>query len=368
MLTTFLIKQHQQAGAKLVDFHGWQMPLHYGSQLKEHHAVRQDAGVFDVSHMAIIEVSGNQAFDYLSFLLANNVAKLTNPGKALYTCMINPEGGIIDDLIVYKIHENFYKLVVNSGTREKDWQWLQAQKNDFSVNLTLREDLGILAIQGPQAIAKLLSLLQPEEQSLLQQLAPFQGCFIGDFFYSRTGYTGEDGVEIQIPAEKIVSFWERLLSVGITPCGLGARDTLRLEAGLNLYGTDMDENTSPLESNLSWTVDLTTDRDFIGRKALERQQSHAHQQLIGVVMEEAGVLRRHQEIILPNQTVGEITSGTFSPTLGHSIALARIPGDIDTTCGKVTIRQKSFSVHFVKPPFVRKGKKVYQWLDNKAPC
>jgi aminomethyltransferase len=361
--TTPLIIQHQLAGAKLVDFEGWQMPLHYGSQLQEHNFVRQDAGMFDVSHMAIVDVIGNQAQDYLRYLLANDVLKLKLPGSALYSCMLNADGGIIDDLIAYKLTDDHYRLVLNAGTRHKDWLWLEEHAKSFDVELEKRDDLAMIAVQGPNAIQKILPLFTHDEQVILQELRPFQGVLLCDVFYSRTGYTGEDGFEIQIPDHKINTFWQNFLSVGIKPCGLGARDTLRLEAGLNLYGIDMDEKTTPLESNLAWTVAFEpSDRKFIGRETLESLRQKGHRQLVGLVLESAGVLRNHQKILLPEDGEGEVTSGTFSPTLGYAIALARIPSDLKVHTCEVEIRQKKVPVKLVKPPFVRKGKKVYQSL------
>lgn len=358
--TTPLIKQHQLANAKLVDFSGWQMPLHYGSQVQEHHQVRQDAGMFDVSHMAVVEVKGKEADQFLRYLFANDVAKLSD-GKALYTCMLNHEGGILDDLIVYKITANDYRLVLNAGTRDKDWDWLVKQQQQFDVAVTKRDDIGIIAVQGPNAISKILPLFDENDQTLLNELGVFQSLFINDVFFSRTGYTGEDGFEIQIPANQIPIYWEEFLTVGIKPCGLGARDTLRLEAGLNLYGVDMDESTSPLESNLSWTVAFAPeDRNFIGRGVLERQRTEGHKKLVGLILETAGVLRNHQPVIVPDNGRGEITSGTFSPTLGHAIALARVPSDFKVNQCEVEIRQKKVVVKVVQPPFVRKGKKVYK--------
>lgn len=363
--TTPLIHQHQLAGAKLVDFSGWQMPLHYGSQIQEHHLVRQDAGMFDVSHMAIVDAEGPDAQIYLQHLLANDVGKLNQDGKALYTCMLNPKGGIIDDLIVYKMSHNFYRLVLNAGTREKDWQWLQAQQKKYKLQLTQRDDLAMIALQGPQAIAKIMPLFEPTEQKLLTQLRPFQGITIDRVFYSRTGYTGEDGFEIQIPVNRVNEFWQNLLSVGVKPCGLGARDTLRLEAGLNLYGVDMDETTTPLESGLAWTVAFEpAQRDFIGRKMLETQKNKIQKKMVGLVLESSGVLRNHQRVLIDDNGEGMITSGSFSPTLGHAIALARIPSDNHSDVCCVEIRQKKVPVRIVHPPFVRKGKKVYKELKD----
>lgn len=358
--TTPLITQHQLAGAKLVDFSGWQMPLHYGSQIAEHHAVREDAGMFDVSHMAIVDVGGGDALNYLRYVLANDTAKLDSVGKALYTCMLNPKGGIIDDLIVYKLANTLYRLVLNAGTRDKDWEWLVKQQKKFKISLQPRDDLAIIAVQGPQAINKIMPLFDVEHQESLKQLKAFSGIMIDTIFISRTGYTGEDGFEIQIPVNRVQHFWHDLLSVGIKPCGLGARDTLRLEAGLNLYGADMDETTTPLESNLAWTVALSpTDRNFIGRKSLESQKE-VKKRMVGLILESSGVLRNHQRVLVPDDGEGEITSGSFSPTLGMAIALARVPADLSQRTCEVEIRQKKVIVQVVHPPFVRKGKKVYK--------
>jgi aminomethyltransferase len=364
--TTPLLIQHQAAGAKLVDFSGWQMPLHYGSQIQEHHAVRHDAGIFDVSHMAIIDVTGQQAVDFLRYLLANDVAKLNTDGKALYTCMLNPQGGIIDDLIVSKLADNNYRLVLNAGTREKDWAWLQKQHEAFDVHLNQRTDLAMIAIQGPNAITKLLPLFDQEQQTTLKNLPTFHGIMIDNLFFSRTGYTGEDGFEVHIPANHVNEFWQNLLSIGFKPCGLGARDTLRLEAGLNLYGTDMDESTTPLESNLAWTVAFNpVERDFIGRANLEAQRKSGHKQMVGIILESPGVLRSHQNVLVLDNGEGQITSGTFSPTLGHAIALARLPASAHSSICEVEMRHKRVPAIIVKPPFVRHGQRVYQRINER---
>lgn len=356
---TPLYSQHQLAGAKLVDFHGWQMPLHYGSQLQEHNQVRQDAGLFDVSHMTLLDVMGSHASDYLRYLLTNDIAKLKQTGSALYSCMLNLNGGVMDDLIAYKLDSNHYRLVFNASTREKVWAWLQTYKATFDVQIQSRADLAMLAIQGPQAIAKMAALMPADQHRCLEQLRPFCGTMIEQSFYSRTGYTGEDGLEIQMPVEQVADFWQKLIAVGIKPCGLGARDTLRLEAGLALYGADMDEMTTPLEANLAWTVAFDPlDRQFVGRSALEMQKKEGHAYLTGIILSSGhGVLRSHQKIITP-EGVGELTSGTFSPTLGYGIGLARFPKRVQATVGEVEIRQKRYPVHLVRPPFVRHGKKV----------
>lgn len=354
---TPLYDSHLQANAKIVDFAGWDMPLHYGSQLQEHHHVRQDAGVFDVSHMTIVDFKGPDVAPYLRGLLANNIDRLV-PGKALYTCMLNAEGGVIDDLIVYKMTDDFYRLVVNSGTHDKDIAWLAKQAKQFK-NLAMQErtDLAMVAVQGPKVFEK-ISHLFPKE--LLTQLKPFHAVTHNSYFIARTGYTGEDGLEIILPAEDAPQFWQNILKSTVQPCGLGARDTLRLEAGLNLYGSDMDESVTPLESNLTWTVALDPkERNFIGRAALETQMKEGvKQRLVGLVLETQGVLRNHQKVIVEGIGEGEITSGSFSPTLNKGIALARVPAETGEHC-IVEIRGKHVPVRVIKLPFVRQGKKTF---------
>lgn len=350
---------HVQAHAKIVDFAGWEMPLHYGSQLQEHHQVRQHAGMFDVSHMGVVDLTGNDATTYLRRLIANNIDKLID-GKALYTCMLNEQGGVIDDLIVYKINNNTYRIVINAGTREKDLNWMQKQASSFSIQLNERTDLAMLAIQGPEVKDKITSIFTPEQVRSLTELKPFTFVMFDNYFIARTGYTGEAGYEIIFPATDSQQLWQTCLKAGIIPCGLGARDTLRLEAGLNLYGADMDENVTPLESNLAWTVMMEPDdRDFIGRHALEQQvQAGIKHCLVGLVLDGPGVIRNHQKVILEKDGHGEITSGGYSPTLEKSIALARVPTEIGSRC-YVEIRNKHIPANVIKPPFVRNGKKVF---------
>jgi aminomethyltransferase len=356
---TPLYDSHLKSNAKIVDFAGWDMPLHYGSQIQEHHYVRQGAGVFDVSHMTIVDLQGPQTAAFLRYLIANNIDRLID-GKALYTCMLNEQGGIIDDLIVYRVSDNFFRLIVNSGTREKDLAWIQKQAAKFQVELTERDDLAMVAIQGPQVKEKISQIFPAELAKKIAELKPFFAVSSGDYFVARTGYTGEDGFEVILPAAKAPEFWQHLLTADIQPCGLGARDTLRLEAGLNLYGSDMDESVTPLESNLTWTVALEPEeRDFIGRAALEKQlESGIKQRLVGLVLETQGVLRNHQKVVVDCLGEGEITSGSFSPTLNKGIALARVPAKTGAHCA-VEIRGKSVPVIVVKPPFVRQGKKTF---------
>jgi aminomethyltransferase len=356
---TPLYAKHQQAGAKIVDFAGWDMPLHYGSQMEEHHQVRQDAGVFDVSHMTIIDISGERTQDFLRYLLANDIAKLKTPGKALYSCMLNEQGGVIDDLIVYRLGEQRYRLVVNASTREKDLAWVQKQSRPFNVQLQLRTDLAILAIQGPNAIAKTAHVFPQDAYTHIAALHAFEVFGYDEYCIARTGYTGEDGVEAMIPVNAVEAFWDKLLAAGVKPCGLGARDTLRLEAGLNLYGTDMDEATTPLESNLSWTIAWEPkERDFIGRAALEIDKAKQNRRLVGLVLEQKGVLRNHQKVVIPEIGEGEITSGSFSPTLQQAIALARVPHQVGGHYF-VEIRGQLLPAKVVKPPFVKRGLKTY---------
>ncbi len=343
-------------GARIVDFGGWDMPVHYGSQIDEHHAVREDAGMFDVSHMTVVDVRGDGARDWLRTLLANDVARLKKPGKALYSCMLNDDGGVIDDLIVYGMADDWYRLVVNAATREKDLAWLQS-KRVAGVEIAERPGLAMVAVQGPGARERAAAVLPEAHREAALALEPFEAGEFGDLFVGRTGYTGEDGWEIILPADSVVPFWSALADAGIRPCGLGSRDTLRLEAGMNLYGADMDEAVTPLESGLAWTVAWAPeDRSFIGRPALEAQrQEGPRRKLVGLVLEDRGVLRSHQPVFVEGQGEGETTSGSFSPTLGKSIAFARVPAETGETC-HVEIRGKRLPARVVRPPFVRNGK------------
>ena len=351
---------HRAAGARMVDFGGWDMPVNYGSQIEEHHAVRNAAGMFDVSHMRVVDLEGPGGRDFLRCALANNVDKLRVPGKALYSCLLREDGGVIDDLIVYFLREDFFRLVVNAGTADKDIAWLRqllaarVAASGPQPTLVPREDLAMIAMQGPQARAKLWQVL-PGSQACSAALQPFMGAVMGDAFIGRTGYTGEDGFEVMLPAARAAALWNALAGAGVRPCGLGARDTLRLEAGMNLYGQDMDETVNPLESGLAWTVDLASPRDFVGKAALVA--APPARQLTGLVLvDKGGVLRAHQAVHAAQGT-GEITSGTFSPTLNQSIALARLPiGVAPGDSVRVAIRDKQLAARVVKPPFARHGK------------
>lgn len=357
---TALYDAHVAMGGKMVDFGGWDMPLHYGSQLEEHHKVRKDAGMFDVSHMTVVDIEGAGAKDYLRSLLANDVAKLDgNVGKALYTGMLNEKGGVVDDLIVY-LRDSGYRVVVNCATREKDLAWMNAQAKAFDVTLTERPHLAMIAVQGPQAIAKVKEVLGINWVAAIDGLKIFNSFARGDWFVARTGYTGEDGLEIILNNEDASGFWQALADAGVAPCGLGARDTLRLEAGMNLYGHEMDDDTSPLQANMAWTIVWEPDsRKFIGREALEAEKAAGvKNKLVGLVLEERGVLRAGQQVVVDGaDRQGIITSGTFSPTLGFSIAMARVPVSVGDTA-QVEIRKKRIPVRVVKPSFVRNGKSL----------
>jgi glycine cleavage system T protein (aminomethyltransferase) len=352
---TPLYPAHRAAGAKLVDFAGWEMPLHYGSQLEEHHAVRRAAGMFDTSHMLAIDVAGTGAREFLRTALANDVERLKQPGKALYSCLLNEAGGVLDDLIVYLLSEDRYRLVVNAGTADKDLRWLDSLST-AGITLRPRRDLAMIAVQGPNARHKTWQAL-PDLKAASAPLGAFFAAQVGDTFVARTGYTGEDGFELLVPGPDAVTAWQRLAAAGVRPCGLGARDTLRLEAGMNLYGQDMDETVTPLESGLAWTVVLDGARDFVGKAALVSKKPE--RQLTGLVLPgRSGVLRAHQTVRAAGGG-GEITSGGFSPTLERSIALARLPaGTAPGSTVQVEVRDKKLEALVVKPPFVRHGKSL----------
>ena len=354
---TSLNALHRRLGAKLVEFGGWEMPLHYGSQIEEHHRVRGDAGVFDVSHMLALDISGSDSRAFLRYALANDVARLERGGRALYSLLLNERGRILDDLIVYFVGDNRYRVVVNAGTAEKDLAWLEAllQRSPCTIDIARRRDLCILAVQGPNARARVWDALA-ETRGATETLRRFHAAKCGDFFIARTGYTGEDGFELMFPAAQAENVWHALMRAGAAPCGLGARDTLRLEAGMNLYGQDMDETATPSESGLAWTVDLSGERQFVGRQALEHE--HPERKLVGLVLIGRGVLRAHQRVMTAHGE-GRTTSGGFAPTLGRSIALARVPNAVnagDTV--HADIRERLREARVVRPPFVRNGRNL----------
>ena len=363
---TPLNSAHRAANAKMVDFGGWDMPVNYGSQIEEHNAVRSDAGMFDVSHMCVVDVKGANVRAFLRGLLANNVDKLQVPGKALYSCMLNPDGGVIDDLIVYFMSEEWFRIVVNAGTAEKDVAWMNAQNTATNSGVTItprragNDPIALIAVQGPNARAKVWNVL-PTTQAASEALKPFNAVIVADTAFgeamiARTGYTGEDGFEIGVPASQAEVLWNAFVAAGIKPAGLGARDTLRLEAGMNLYGQDMDDTVNPLDAGLAWTIDLVSERDFVGKAALQAKGQQS--QFVGLILrEKGGILRAHQSVVAASGNEGEITSGTFSPSMQQAIALARVPMDVaigDTV--HVIIRDKRLAASVVKLPFVRNGK------------
>ena len=357
---TALYDCHTSMNGKIVDFSGWDMPIHYGSQIVEHKQVRSDAGMFDVSHMTVLDMKGPNVKAFLSKLFANDISRLTKPGKALYSCMLNEDGGIIDDLITYYMNDEYYRTVVNAGTHDKDLAWITKQAKPFGVDIIERTDLSMIAVQGPNARKISASVLPASLQQSVLELAPFFALegeqTESDYFIARTGYTGEDGFEIMLPNNKAADLWNALSDNGVKPCGLGARDTLRLEAGMNLYGTDMDESITPMECGLNWTVAWEpTDRDFIGQQAILAKKDLIDVRFVGITLEGKGVIRNHQKVFIEGGGEGEVTSGSFSPSLGKAIAMARIPKGDATTCN-IEIRGKQIAASIVKPVFVRNGK------------
>lgn len=356
---TPLHAMHLASNAKMVDFHGWDMPLHYGSQLNEHHFVRQDAGMFDVSHMTIVDILGAGGRTFLRKLLTNDIDSLNHNGKAIYSCMCNEHGGILDDLIVYQRASDNYRVVLNSATRKKDIEWIRQKSDGFSVGLQERNELAMIAVQGPMAIAKTLTVLTPAQIDAVSTLTPFECVDVDNWFFARTGYTGEDGFELIVPKDLVASLWTDLIAAGVKPCGLAARDTLRLEAGMLLYGQDMDETTTPLESGLAWTVKYEPqDRNFIGMGALlSQKQEGLKRKMVGLILQDKGIMRHGQKVLVDGCADGIITSGGYSPTLEQSIALARVPVATGTSV-LVEIRGKLIPAKVVKPRFIKEGKPV----------
>ncbi len=355
---TALYDLHLEWGAKMVPFAGWDMPLHYGSQIAEHHAVRRGTGLFDVSHMAVVDIAGPDARLFLRRLFANDVAKLERPGQALYSCMLNEAAGIIDDLIAYLRPGGRYRLVMNAGNRERDLAWLRARAGNDRVHIRERHNLAILALQGPGAEAILRQVLDKSLGEAAAELDPFCGVWKGEWLVARTGYTGEDGYELILPNTAALELATEFCAAGAVPVGLGARDTLRLEAALNLHGSDMDESVNPLETGLGWTVAWEPEeREFVGRRALAAcRERGAAWRRAGLILDGPGIPRGGQAVLFPNAAKGVVTSGGFSPTLAKGIALARIPTDcVGADTAEIEIRGRKVLAHRIRPPFVTRG-------------
>ena len=352
MNKTALNKSHIELGAKMVNFSDWEMPISYSSLIEEHNAVRNTAGIFDVSHMSVFDFDGGNQVAFFEKIFANDIKKISKDNKAIYGALLNEEGGILDDLIIYHANDKF-RLVSNCSTREQNKQWYEKHAVEFGVKVIERSDVGILAIQGPDALNKILAIKEIDAQ--VNNLQSFECMFEGDKLYARTGYTGEDGLELIVPTKDINHLWNQALALGCVPIGLGARDTLRLEAGLNLYGNDMTINNHPYESNLGWTIDMSDEnRQFIGKDALLSIDQSKSQKIVGIILKDKGVLRSGYEIT-HEQGKGVVLSGSYSPTLQFSIGLARVDQGYQQN-GKVIIRNKVLNIDFVSPRFLGQGK------------
>ena len=352
MNKTPLNKSHIELGAKMVNFSNWEMPISYSSLIEEHNAVRNTVGIFDVSHMSVFDFDGDNQVAFFEKIFANDIKKIYKDNKAIYGALLNEEGGILDDLIIYHANSKF-RLVSNCSTREQNRQWFEKHAVEFGVKVIERSDMGILAIQGPDALNKILEIKEIDNQA--NTLQSFGCMFEGDKLYARTGYTGEDGLELIVPTKDINHLWDQALELGCTPIGLGARDTLRLEAGLNLYGNDMTINNHPYESNMGWTIDMSDEnREFIGKDALLSIDQSKSQKIVGIILQDKGVLRSGYEIT-HEQGKGVVLSGSYSPTLQSSIGLARVDQGYKEN-GKVMIRNKLLNIDFVSPRFLGQGK------------
>jgi aminomethyltransferase len=352
MNKTPLNKSHIELGAKMVNFSNWEMPISYSSLIEEHNAVRSTVGIFDVSHMSVFDFDGDNQVAFFEKIFANDIKKIYKDNKAIYGALLNEKGGILDDLIIYHANNKF-RLVSNCSTREQNRQWFEKHAIEFGVKVMERSDMGILAIQGPDALNKILKIKEIDNQ--VNTLQSFGCMFEGDKLYARTGYTGEDGLELIVPTKDINHLWDQALELGCTPIGLGARDTLRLEAGLNLYGNDMTINNHPYESNMGWTIDMSDEsREFIGKDALLSIDQSKSQKIVGIILQDKGILRSGYEIT-HEQGKGEVLSGSYSPTLQSSIGLARVDQGYKEN-GKVMIRNKLLNIDFVSPRFLGQGK------------
>ncbi len=347
---------HRKYGARMVDFAGWEMPVHYGSALKEHLAVRQGVGVFDVSHMGEIELVGQDALTMAQKVTSNDISRLSD-GQAQYSAFLNPQGTFIDDIVVYRINEQHIFVCVNAANRDKDYRWVKAQQQGKVDILDNSDSYVQLAIQGPKAEAVLQQLTDLDLSTIQYYWFTHANVNGTRALISRTGYTGEDGFEIYIPVEAAPSIWERLFQVGkpfeITAAGLAARNTLRLEVAYCLYGNEIDETTTPWEAGLGWIVQLGKG-DFIGHHTLEKlKEEEKKRQLAGFEMVERGIARDHYPVSVDGAEVGQVTSGSFAPSLQKSVGLIYLPiqyGKIGQPL-QVEIRGKQVQAKVVKTPF-----------------
>jgi aminomethyltransferase len=361
---TPLFETHRRLGARLVEFGGWEMPVQYSGIIEEHRAVRERAGMFDVSHMGEFRVEGPGALDFLQSLVPNDVARLA-VHQALYTQLCRPSGGTVDDLLIYRLGENAYMTVVNAGTMEKDWAWFTgyAAGHDDVILTNISDQIALIAVQGPLAE----HILQGLTEMPLAEIAYYHfrpGTVSGiECLISRTGYTGEDGFELYGPPERAAELWDAVLAAGqphgLLPAGLGARDTLRLEAGYCLYGHELTDDITPLEAGLGWSVKLNKGADFIGRQALaDEKQNGLPRKLVGIELSERGVPRAGYPILRDGQVTGEVTSGTMSLTFNRPVALGYVP-PADAAPGTslaIEIRGKAVPAVVVALPFYKRPK------------
>lgn len=357
MHKTILHDRHVGLAARMAPFAGWEMPLDYGSQIAEHHAVRRACGVFDVSHMGVVDLTGGDVSGLTRWLLACDPGRLTD-GAGQYGLLLNERGGVTDDLIAYRLRPDHFVLVINAGNREKDLAWIRIHAPAHNVTVTERTDLAILALQGPEAVRHLADALPPEMAERAAALPSFHILEEGGRRVARTGYTGEDGFELILPLGEAGAAWDRLLASGVAPVGLGARDTLRLEAGLNLHGHDMDSKSNPLERGLGWTIAWEPEsRIFSGRQVLEPfRNDPTLRKRIGILLIDKGVLRDHLPVFFEGDVVGEITSGGYSPTLERGIALAVVDSRLQPGAAcQVEVRGRRLNARAVRPPFVKFG-------------
>jgi aminomethyltransferase len=361
---TALHEAHLRAGAKMVPFAGYEMPVQYEGLHAEHQAVRTSCGMFDVSHMGEFTLEGPDAQALIQWVSSNDASKLTD-GKVQYACMPNGQGGIVDDMLVYRMSATKYMLVVNASNRDKDWVWIQSQiyEHAFDVQLTDDSDrYALIALQGPHADAALEALNPVRKDNApwatLTYYTFTEASLLGyDVLVSATGYTGAGGVEIYLPVAGAEAVWEALREAGVPPCGLGARDTLRMEMGFCLYGNDIDDSTSPLAAGLGWITKFT--KDFVGRERFEAEKAAGSPaKLVGLVMAERGIPRQGYDVLdLEGRVVGRVTSGTMSPSLGHGIGMAYIEASLtpEGTPLLVQIRNKAVSCHVARFPFYKGG-------------